>query len=188
MNEGFKVSEKLQGDFEVPEELQEELNSLRRKNRLYVYAFIGITAVSLLAGGVLYARQQAEAEMSRYFGQYYNAAYTAAGGDATGSAGGYNAGGGSGCGGGNGGSAGGCGSGGAGGCGSSGGGILKPGGPTMADLEKQGLAAYTKETGRKDVVAKAKDFGCHIQVDIYDGSNKLLKSYGYKGESLYVIK
>lgn len=188
MNENFKVSEKMQRDFDIPEEIQEELNSLRRKNRFYAYAFIGITAVGLLAGGVLYARQKAEAEISRYLGQYYNTAYTSASGDTAGSTGADNSGAaGGGCGGGNSGSAGGCSSGGAGGCGG-GGGILKPGGPTLADLEKQGLAAYTKETGRKDVAAKAKDFGCHIQVDISDGNNKVLRSYGYKGESLYVIK
>lgn len=161
-------------DFKVPGDVQEELDKLRAKNRLFTYAFIGILTLGLLSGTVLYARQRADAEMSRYFGSYYNASYTAAGG-------------GGGCGGGTAGNAGGCGSGGAGGCGG-GGGILKQGGPTLADLEKQGLAAYTKETGKKDVTAKAKDFGCHIQVDILDGNSKILKSYGYRGESLYVIK
>lgn len=167
-------------EFEVPEEVQEELDKLRKNNRIYTYAFIGVVTVGLLFGTVFYARQQADAEMSKYFGAYYNAAYTATGDPTSGGSSG-------GCGGGAGGSAGGCGSGGAGGCGGSGS-ILQPGGPTMADLEKQGLAAFSKETGVKDAVAKAKDYGCHMQVDIYDNNNKLLKSYGYKGESLYVIK
>jgi len=165
-------------DFKVPDDVQEELDKLRKKNRVYTFAFIGVLTVGLLFGTILYARQQADAEMSQYFGAYYNTAYTAADGST---------GGGGGCGGGAGGSAGGCGGGGAGGCGG-GGSILKPGGVTMADLEKQGKALYAKETGKNDVVAKAKDYGCHIQVDIYDTTNKILKSYGYKGESLYVIQ
>ncbi len=183
----------MNDDFVVPQEVQEELTRLRKKNRFYTVAFLGLLTVGILSGTVMYARQQANAEMSKYFGAYYNAEYTATNGNTAGGAAGGAAG--SGCGGSAGGgasgSAGGCGSGSAGGCGGgggSGGSILQQAGVTLADLEKQGLAAFVKETGNKNVVVKAKDYGCHIQVDIYDANNQMLRSYGFKGEALYVIK
>lgn len=87
--------------------------------------------------------------------------------------------------------AGGCcggGSGSAGGGGGCGGGGSALGDASLPDLEKQALAEYTKETGAKDVTAKASDFGCHIQMDISDKTGKIVRSYGYQGGSLYVIK
>lgn len=75
--------------------------------------------------------------------------------------------------------------GGGGGCGSGGASLDST---SLADLEKQALAEYTKETGAKDVTAKASDFGCHIQMDISDKTGKIVRSYGYQGGALYVIK
>lgn len=67
----------MNDDFIVPQDVQEELNRLRKKNRFYTVAFLGLLTVGVLVGTVMYARQQANAEMSKYFGAYYNAEYTA---------------------------------------------------------------------------------------------------------------
>ncbi len=59
---------------------------------------------------------------------------------------------------------------------------------SLADLEKQALENYQAETGKSDVKAKSADFGCHIQIDITDAEGKVVRSYGYQGGPLYVIK
>ena len=59
---------------------------------------------------------------------------------------------------------------------------------SLTDLEKQALAEYSKKTGVKDVTPKASDFGCHFQVDIIDKTGNIVRSYGFQGGPLYVIK
>lgn len=61
-------------------------------------------------------------------------------------------------------------------------------GISLPDLEKQGLAKYKEETGATAVTAKATNFGCHIQVDIKDKTGKVVRSYGYQGGPLYLIR
>jgi len=59
----------------------------------------------------------------------------------------------------------------------------------FSELERQALESYQQENGTDPaVVAKVQDYGCHIQVDIYNEENKIVKSYGYRGDSLYVIR
>lgn len=89
------------------------------------------------------------------------------------------------------------GSGGCGGGAATGGGCCGGGGGTAgssstsvspAELEKQALEQYKAETGKTDVTVKVESRGCHTQIDIYDKSGKIVRSYGYKGGPLYVIK
>lgn len=56
-----------------------------------------------------------------------------------------------------------------------------------ADLEKQALEQYKAETGKTDVTVKVENRGCHTQIDIYDKSGKIVRSYGYQGGPLYII-
>lgn len=180
-----------QDDFTVPEEVQVELDKLKKKNRYYGFAFIGIVTASLLVGSVMYANQRADADLRDYQASYsgYSSGYTATTADySTANSGAVTGGSGGGCGGGASGQSGGCGASGAGGGCGGGKGALLQGGLKLTDLEKQALALYTKEGGDKSVTSKATDFGCHIQVDIYDAAKKVVKSYGYRGEALYVIK
>lgn len=165
-----------------------------------VFAGLGIS-VLLSIGGVMYFSNE-EANSSQYSyasgGQYvqssgqYNAQYAVAGGGSADAA----AGGGGGCGGG--GAAGGgdgCGGGGAaggggGGCGSGGGagGSSSAASASPAELEKQGLEKFKAETGKSDVTVKVENRGCHTQIDIYDKAGNIVRSYGYQGGPLYVIK
>lgn len=59
---------------------------------------------------------------------------------------------------------------------------------SLPELEKQGLTKFAQESGKADVEAKATDYGCHIQIDIIDASGHVIRSYGYQGGPLYVIK
>ena len=62
------------------------------------------------------------------------------------------------------------------------------GGDAATELEKLALAKYREETGGDGHKAKVTDFGCHLQVDILDAGGKTVRSYGYQGGPLYVIK
>lgn len=55
----------------------------------------------------------------------------------------------------------------------------------LADIA---LAKFQTEGGHQTVTAKVTDYVCHIQIDIYNSKNKLIKSYGYQGKVLYEIK
>ncbi len=52
----------------------------------------------------------------------------------------------------------------------------------LNEAEKAGLAYYTEVYKDTSVVAKATDYGCHIQVDIYKGE-KAVKSLGFNPTS-----
>ncbi|PKM80606.1 MAG: hypothetical protein CVU89_12780 [Firmicutes bacterium HGW-Firmicutes-14] len=71
----------------------------------------------------------------------------------------------------------------AGGCGMAGAGDI-----SSDDLEAQALEKYKEEKGEAEVRAEVSDFGCHIQIDIIDKGGEVLRSYGYQGGPLYVIK
>lgn len=52
----------------------------------------------------------------------------------------------------------------------------------LKDAEKAGLAYYAERYEDSSVSARATDFGCHVQVDIYKGE-KVVKALGYDRES-----
>lgn len=154
-------------------ELQEQIAALRKKDRVKML-IAGFAAGLMLTIGVGYyvADAGANAGYQSNSGTTYTAtaAGSYAGSSTSGAAGAAGIAGGGGC----------CGGGGA------GGGAL--GSASLPDLEKQALAEYKKETGATDVQAKATNFGCHIQIDISDKTGKVIRSYGYQGGPLYVIK
>ncbi len=84
--------------------------------------------------------------------------------------------------------AGSCGSGG--GCGCGGGGKprttvnTQPTGNKITDAQNAALAYYAQKYGDSDVTAKATDYGCHVQVDIYK-NGKIIKTLGYSGGSVF---
>ena len=202
---GFEDDRK---DLTTDEELEQELAGLRLSDRRKKLILISITAVLVLIGiGLYISKGEAYSTQSDYTEQtgYQTADWAGAAGDDNQNSGqaGSTPGGGGCCGGGAGqsaaggsasdgsaagGSAGGCGSGGAGGCGSGAGNTGGAAGAALPDLEKQALAEYKKETGKTDVKAKAQSYGCHTQIDITDTKGKVIRSYGYKGGPLYVIK
>lgn len=55
-------------------------------------------------------------------------------------------------------------------------------------LADMALAKFRTEVGHQPVTAKVTDYGCHIQIDIYDSGNKVIKHYGYQSGTLYEIK
>jgi len=164
------------------EDLEMQLSEFRKKDRKKMYVFGFVMAALIAVGTVMYVDKEAGSTPSwdtyGYYdsggtGSYADYQYTVQNSGAIGGA----AGGGC-CGGGGAGAAagGGCGS------GSSAGSTV-----SLADLEKQGLEKYKEETGKTDVTAKAADFGCHKQIDISDGSGKIVRSYGFQGGPLYAI-
>lgn len=171
-------------DLDPEGELNKQFAALRKKDRVMML-IAGMAAGLLLTIGVGYYVADAQADFADpRFPYGYQAGYSDSSGTgsaqyavagSTGAAGGGGC-----CGGGAGASAGG-----GGGCGGGGSAL---GSTSLPDLEKQALAEYTKETGAKDVTAKASDFGCHIQMDISDKAGKIVRSYGYQGGALYVIK
>ena len=140
---------------------------------------LSVTVVSTI-GVAMYASAQEAGQYGAQNGQY--SAQYAVQTNGTGATAGDAAGGG-GCGGGStaGGGGGGCCGGGGGSAGSSSASV------SPADLEKQALKQYKTETGKTDVTVKVENRGCHTQIDIYDKSGKIVRSYGYQGGSLYVI-
>ena len=155
------------------------------------FAGLGISVILSIGGVMYFSNGQADSSQYTYdsAGQYaqssgqYNAQYAVAGGSNADAAAGAS----SGCGGGgsaSGGSGGCCGGGGAGGAGGS----SSAASASPAELEKQALEQYKKETGTSDVTAKAENRGCHTQIDIYDKAGNIVRSYGYQGGPLYVIK
>ncbi len=52
----------------------------------------------------------------------------------------------------------------------------------LKEAEKAGLSYYAETYGDNSVSAKATDYGCHTQVDIYQG-DQIVKSLGYDAEN-----
>ncbi|MHB9095763.1 MAG: hypothetical protein ACYC21_13945 [Eubacteriales bacterium] len=168
------------------EELEKELVRLRRKDRRNMFILGLLSALMVAVGTVMYISKEADSALSPYIGGPGSngqpgsyTSYVVGGSGANGSAASIPAGG-SGVGGG-----GGCGGGGGGGCGK--GGSLA-GNVSLADLEKKAAVKYKEETGDSNGTAKATDYGCHIQIDIKDSKGNVVRSYGYQGGPLYVIK
>lgn len=168
------------------EELETELKRLRRRDRLKMYVMSGMLVLMTAISGVIYLSAEAN-PVSAFFSSEadqwnrqigYYASQTAGSGGWDDGQGAANAGGG-------------C-------CGGSGAGVVSGGGCgtggtsltdiSMSDLEQQALAQYTEETGKSDVQAKAANYGCHIQIDITNAGNEIVRSYGFQGGPLYVIK
>ncbi len=173
----------------VGEDIEAELANLRKRDRRNMLVIGILTAVMVAAGTVLYVAEKADPVLrwggknsgggfqSRDGVYAYYAGYRSQDRETTG---GITAG--QGC----------CdqtaGGGSASGLGSCTVGNSAGGSGLLADLEKQALAQFRQETGKSNVKAKAVDYGCHIQIDIYDAENKVVRSYGYQGGPLYVIK
>lgn len=162
-------------------ELEKQLLAIRKKDRIKLVA-LGIVVGLMVATGAGIYISELNAN-SAYAGPYSNNQSNLTNGNVSGAASGsYAATSGQL---GAGGSGGGCGAGSGGGCGSAGGAI---GSASLSDLEKQGLDQYKQEQGAADVTAKATNFGCHIQIDISDKTGTVVRSYGFQGGPLYVIK
>jgi len=53
------------------------------------------------------------------------------------------------------------------------------------DAQEKALKSYQDTYGKKDgLTAKATDYGCHVQVDIYEG-DKVVKSYTYQQGNVF---
>lgn len=171
------------------EELECELNRLQKRDRRKVLIAGALTALIVAVSTIVYISKGAGFYQTGYFpvaGSYgqqnltgETASYTGFPGSGwpAGTAGGVPAEAAGGC----------CDSGSSsGGCSIESGQALSGGG--FKPLENQALSLYVKETGDSSVKALARDFGCHIQIDILDASGKVIRSYGYQGGPLYVIK
>jgi hypothetical protein len=171
------------GNEDLNEELEKQLLAIRKKDRIKLVALGIVVGLMVAAGAGIYISELNA--NSAYAEQYSNNQLSlakwnvsgAASGSNTAASGLFGAGG----------SGGGCGSGGSGGggCGAGGGAL---GSASLSDLEKQGLEQYKQEKGAADVTAKAANLGCHIQIDISDKSGTVVRSYGFQGGPLYVIK
>ncbi len=162
------------------EELEMELTRLRKKDRRNMFIIGTLSALMIAAGTIMYMTREADPAPS------YNSGFTSGGTAASyavssgyGSQG-YNSGAGS--------SSGASGLPAGGGCCGGGAGGSALGDVSLSDLEKKASEQYTKETGKSDIRAKANNFGCHIQIDIYDAQGNVVRSYGYRGGPLYVIQ
>lgn len=151
-----------------PIKFEEELAVMRKKERRKMIA-VGFAAGLLVALGAGFYISDARAGSSdsvnySQLGNYQSVGYTSGSSGAT-----------------LGGAGGGC-------CGGGAGSGSSISNISLSDLEKQALAQYKKEKGASDVKAKATNYGCHIQIDISDAEGNIVRSYGYQGGSLYVIK
>lgn len=167
------------------EELETELKRLRRRDRLKMYVMSGMLVLMTVISGVIYLSADVnpvsaffsseDDQLNRQIGYYTTQTVTDGWDDGRGAAN----------------VSGGC-------CGGSGAGAVSGGGCgtggtsltdiSMSDLEQQALTQYTEETGKSDVQAKAANYGCHIQIDITNAGNEIVRSYGFQGGPLYVIK
>lgn len=188
-----KPDQNLAGDIFEEEDIG--FSKIRAKERLYSNVLIGVIGFVLLAaaGGYWvkeslarneygptgdYLVNSDEAIYANYagFGGYNSASGGCGASDSfgCGGSGSISTSGGSGS------SGGGC-------CGSSGGSLAS--GVDFNELERLALEKFKQDTGiEQEVTAKAGDFGCHLQIDIKDKNSNIIKSYGYKGDSLYVIR
>lgn len=147
-------------------EFEKELAAFRKKDRRKMLV-VGFLAGVMLAFGAAMYMSDANADSNPYSNQYSQSGdYSSSGSYA-----GYSSQG-------TGGAGGGC-------CGTGGSSL---GDVSLSDLEKQALDQYKQEKGSSaDVTAKAASFGCHIQIDISDKTGKIVRSYGYRGDQIYVI-
>lgn len=172
------MNEKDFNDIEVPVELAKEIASLRTKQKVYTWLLTGIVGIALIGGAWLYTHQDTAVAGNNAFTPKTNAtqtgnvanAYYAKNNVNTNASNGIGSAAGGGC----------CG----GGSGSTGGASREQ----LTSLEKQALADFSTRFGTQKVTAKAADYGCHIQIDIYDTSNKVIHSYAYRGNQLNLIQ
>ncbi len=149
-------------------DFEKELAAFRKKDRRKMLV-IGFLAGVMLAFGVAMYIADANADSDLYNYQYsqsgsFSSANSASYADYNSQSGG--------------GVGGGC-------CGTGG---SSQGDASLSDLEKQALELYKQEKGSAaEVSAKAASYGCHIQIDISDKSGKIVRSYGYQGDEIYVI-
>ncbi|HWI54953.1 MAG TPA: hypothetical protein VNT57_04635 [Desulfobacteria bacterium] len=152
-------------------DFEKELAAIRKKDRRKML-FVGFVAGVMLAFGAAMYMADANANSDSYDSSYSQSENSSLGGSA--SYAGYS-----------GQSAGGAGGAGGGCCGSGGSSL---GNVSLSDLEKQALDKYKQEKGSaSEVTAKAKSYGCHIQIDMSDKTGKIVRSYGYRGDQIYVI-
>lgn len=147
---------------------QKELDSVRKKERKKML-FVGFLAGIMMTVGVAMYVTQANADSDYYSqlpeGSGYTGTYTSNSSQASGAGGGAG-----------------------GGCCGGGAGSSAQSNVSLDELEEQALQQYEQEKGSsKDVTAKAADYGCHTQIDIKDKAGKIVRSYGYQGDQLYVI-
>lgn len=171
----FLENEEQKDSSYLSDELQEQLASIRKKDRIKMMVLGFAAGLMVAVGAGIYisdAKADSTIDYANYSSGYTSGvegSYADYNSGATDSAGALGAGGGGCCGGGAGGAA--------------------TDSASLADLEKQALDEYKKENNAEpDVTAKANNYGCHIQIDISDKSGKIIRSYGYQGSSLYVIK
>lgn len=149
-------------------DFEKELAAFRKKERRKML-LVGFMAGAMLVFGVATYMADANAKSGSYGYQYSQSGDYSSAGSA--SYAGYSTQGAGGAGGGC------CGTGGA-----------SLGDVSLSDLEKQALDQYKQEKGTvAEVTAKAADYGCHIQIDVSDKSGKIIRSYGYRGDEIYVI-
>ena len=60
----------------------------------------------------------------------------------------------------------------------------QPTGNKITDAQNAALAYYAQKYGNSGVTAKATDYGCHVQVDIYE-NGQVIKTLGYSGGSVF---
>lgn len=149
---------------------QRELETVRKKERKKML-FVGFLAGIVMTVGVAMYVLQANADTAYNSESYdsgsgYNGSYASYSSQSAGAAGA---------------AGGGC-------CGGGSSTAGATGSASLGDLEKQALKQFEQEKGSsKDVTAKATDYGCHTQIDIKDKTGKIVRSYGYQGNQLYVI-
>lgn len=155
-------------DLKIPEELQKELNKLRKRDKIYAWIFSSLVVIALFGGVWLYQHDHPSVISLKKDNQSFPAYNTVS----------FN--------------------------------YVAPFG--IKALNDPGCCqkTYDYKDGRKisvplleqqitykykadykydqGITAKATDFGCHIQVDLFDSSNKLLKSYSYRDGQIYIIK
>lgn len=162
---------------QIPEELQFEINKLRKKDKIYTWLFTGILSIALIGGAWLYTQRNSTTDGSNGYATNYNQkGVTTASYGNNGVTNAYNS---------NGttapnGTAGGC-------CGGGASGRSTTSKEQLSALETQALDSFKTKFGDQKVTAKASDYGCHIQIDIYDSNKKLIHSYAYRGGQMNLI-
>jgi hypothetical protein len=164
-------------DYQVPIELEQELERLKKKDKMYTYVLMVLIAFVAVIGIKLYLQSTEGNNPQTLYGTQTGAPMSNSSGQTTALPGGT----GGGCGGGSGG----CGSGNSGGgCGSAGGGsqVVAP------ELEEQVLDMYKAEFGNiVGMSAKVLDLGCHQEINIIDEDKNLVKRYQLRGGQISVL-
>jgi hypothetical protein len=167
-------------DFNIPMELEKELERLSKRDKFYTWVLVTLVAITFMLGLRFYFQNnqgdaitdQAQIQNGIPLANNNSGNQPAGQGGCCGNGAGATA---------TGASGGGCGSTG-GGCGSG-----KTTQVSNPELETQALELYKSAKGNVDgIKAVVTDFGCHIQVDIADKDSNLLQSYQYRGGQLTV--